>query len=815
MALRNVTLEMSLKPFKSMDETFVRQVCTQIFEQWAALAKHAEMVSVMLWTADGSEILDYRGAMDDEIEWARYIGGANPPKQPIANDPEGKALHSRWYYYMDNPPVIRYRDLRRIAAALKEIGRAKTGKPIRVGATFDPGPEFAKSSFKYERHPEGVLSQTMGEIQRGFYGCIAVLHGDERAYAGFPNGIPEGTTLGMFLGRQSQHFLADMGFDYLWLSNGFGFGTETWRVCGSLFDGERFHDEQIHELPKRVLGFWRDFRNECPEFLIETRGTNLPTGIDLSTDAVALKDIYQGKFNMVAPPNSPWAAMDGDFGLELAAYMSHIAMLPADHEHFPFRFYVHDPWWLNSPWLDRYARQSHDIYLPMSVARLTADNAVQCADAVEFLTIDNSLGEMPDICPNEVMPRILEGLHDQPDAPGPLVWVYPLSDYQQMVFESAGTLEEVFFGDWYIREAINQGLPLHTVVLSDYFIRHVEKETATYKNSVLVSIVPKQGSALAAAIKRWIQQGGDVLFYGPVRGGDPELLDMLNVQTAATLAGEMTLNIHRSADTLTNGQWPQQLHHRALLSGHGIHAVLRDPNDGATSLWASVEQNGQKRAYALTRQMPNGAHLGWVRGTNGSRAEKGMHFLKIDDPAAYFNTGMLARWLLRDFGYRLEKIKTDAATRGGMVTISRCRNAFYFSGYQPNLTVEERFAFPWGAPLLLDTETVLQDGTSSYRFERSWRYECRAFVQQCQGALSCLEVCSVEMGIRQRILVKGLQNATLRFFAEPGSEPHIRFLADPVWPFLTGHFLQAAPQETRWGCYYELQHLNGELLISW
>ena len=31
----------------------------------------------MLWTADGSEILDYRGRLDDRVEWARYIGHPN------------------------------------------------------------------------------------------------------------------------------------------------------------------------------------------------------------------------------------------------------------------------------------------------------------------------------------------------------------------------------------------------------------------------------------------------------------------------------------------------------------------------------------------------------------------------------------------------------------------------------------------------------------------------------------------------------------------------------------------------------------------
>ena len=74
---KTVNLEMSLKPFKRTDDEYIRGVCKNVFEQWRPLLKNRETVSVMLWTADGSEILDYSGDPDKEFEWCIYFGNAN------------------------------------------------------------------------------------------------------------------------------------------------------------------------------------------------------------------------------------------------------------------------------------------------------------------------------------------------------------------------------------------------------------------------------------------------------------------------------------------------------------------------------------------------------------------------------------------------------------------------------------------------------------------------------------------------------------------------------------------------------------------
>lgn len=78
---------------------------------------------------------------------------------------------------------------------------------------------------------------------------------------------------------------------------------------------------------------------------------------------------------MRRPVNSPWAALNFNTGVELAAWMSHVAEAPGGE--FPFRFYIHDPWFRNSPWLDRYGREPWDIYLPLSIGRLGASGKIE------------------------------------------------------------------------------------------------------------------------------------------------------------------------------------------------------------------------------------------------------------------------------------------------------------------------------------------------------------------------------------------------------------------------------------------------------
>src|SRR4051794_36698043 len=251
-AFRRVTLEVSLKPFSETSEAGIRRTAQEIFRSWAPLLHRCDASAVMLWAADGSEILDYTGRMNDEFNWAKYLGDANPPSPPPKNDLNRQGTHGRHWLYMENPPPMTYGTLRSITGALRETGQRMTGKPVQIGATFDPGGEFAVSDFKFHRHREIAKGTARGP--NTWVECTAKLNADTRAYAGYPNGIPEGTPIGAFLGRQSEHFLKDLGFDYIWFSNGFGFSLSPWDVTGPLFRGGEFDAKRARNCAANCSG---------------------------------------------------------------------------------------------------------------------------------------------------------------------------------------------------------------------------------------------------------------------------------------------------------------------------------------------------------------------------------------------------------------------------------------------------------------------------------------------------------------------------------------------------------------------------------
>ena len=164
-----VTLEVSLKPFKNTEETFIRKTCNGIFEQWKPLLKNRDEISIMLWVGDGSEILDYNGDLNSEFEWAYFIGTANLPLITKEEDP-ALSLHAKKRFYIDNPPKMTYEILKIIVRIFKEEGKKIFPQTIiRVGDTFDIGPEFALSDFKYNRHQE-----ILGTVK--FYGKYGTLN---------------------------------------------------------------------------------------------------------------------------------------------------------------------------------------------------------------------------------------------------------------------------------------------------------------------------------------------------------------------------------------------------------------------------------------------------------------------------------------------------------------------------------------------------------------------------------------------------------------------------------------------------------------
>lgn len=648
---RSVTLEMSLKPFKKVDDKSIQKVCSRVFEQWRPLIKNREVISIMMWTSDGSEILDYTGDMDKEFEWCYYLGTANLPL--VGDMPAETSLHQRKQLYMENPSVMTYRTLQKIITALKAEGKKQfPHATIRVGETFDIGPEFAFSDFKYHRHREACNGYGCDKF--GFVDATALLNGDDYPYAAFPDGLPDKTPMGTLLGAQANIFLKDMGFDYIWLSNGMGFCYEPWSPHGKIYDGQQFYPEKLADTREKVFLFWKLFRDACPEFPIETRGTNYSVGMDYASDGVPLYDIYNSGFNITPPPNSPWAAINDDVGIEVLGQLTRNCNLPG--KEYMFRYYIHDIWWMNSPWYDRYEGNPYDIYIPMALSRVDEEGKVQSPSILNILSIDNSMGDMPDACVNEPLPHILKAEKDIPDEPGPFVLVYPMKEYTTA--DDVGMLREMYFGDKFLKDAINQGFPLATAVSTDHFVKH---SPDIYRKAILVVPAAFENDAVKERLKEYAEAGGRVIVYGS---------------------------------------------RKAL------------------------------------------EHVGYP-----------CRKVDMEGPVSQLTEAMAG------YGYHIRFLKEEGSPLPSM-TLHRSDNALFFNVYNRDTTVEARFKFPLGAPVLNGFDTKLVDGYSTYRFPRSTHSECRVFVKQESGIVRAREMAPVNRKYRRKIRVSGLENATVCLFAE-------------------------------------------------
>lgn len=804
--MKNLHLEISLKPFYGLDSDATRAACRVALAPWSALLAETDSVSVMFWAADGSEILDYAGDLDAEFEWARFIGNGNAHVHPaIPSDPENKSLHARAYLYREDAKLISYRRFAEIIRAWRET-LAALGKTMRAVLPFDPGGEFAPSSFKYERHREVCLANTMGKAS--FVCCYGILDADTHRYAGFPEGIPQGTSMGSFLGRQFKLLARDLGLDAIWLSNGFGFGMETWRTVGPLFDGEKFLPGLAGETRDRILGFWRDFRRECPDLGIMTRGTNLGTGTDLASDATPLRDIYSGGFDVEPPPNSPWAALNGDFGLELVGYMGRISELPPGKSPF-FRFYIHDPWWLNSPWLDRYERQPHDIYLPLSVGRVTAEGRTDPAQSLSLLTLDDSYGKMPEVVPQEVTPHLLRAWRERPDAAGPLVWLHPFDELHDNLFNSNPAPERLFQSDWFAREVLNDGLPLNTVVSTRSWRALGERVREIFAGRVIVTPAPFDAAGEKLLLD-WAEAGGKLLVYGPLDRA-PRLRELLGLQAAAPVDGEVEVLAPPAAIDTIPLPPPARFRHQSVISAGGL---FESAAPGSSALVEGRCQ-GQTRALAARCDTAAGGAIEWLRGSLPMHFTKEDHLPQRDDPATTFPLSSLARHALARHGWSIAFAAQNHAQRRPVLSIHRQANGWFVSGYTPDTTVEFSLKTPFGTPLLLGMETWIRDGASGYRMPRGWRAECRVFVQQADGWLRHLEELPGQIGVTRRMWIHGLADAVVRFFPPTGSGPTTLWL-NPQWPFVAGESVPLRAIETPQGAMLETTRpVSGTALLSW
>ncbi len=799
--MKNITLEVSLKPF-DCDEGQIESICRQILVSWRPLLAHAETASVMFWTADGSEILDYKGKLDEPFEWCYFISTANPPIG-MDNATWGDFANRR---YRREPGKMTYGKLKYILDTMKRVGEELfPHKKLRMVETFDIGPEFAISDFKYNRHKE-ILGGNGEGIRTMFVDSTSVLHGDSYPYAAYPCGIPEGTPFATFLGKQANAFLRDMGFEALWLSNGMGFSVDPWQTEGDIFRDGIFHGERLGEAKDDVIRFWKLLREAMPDIRVETRGTNMSLGIDYSTDGVPLYALYKGDLNFLPPCNSPWAALDGNYGLELMGHLSRNAVVPNDQDYL-FRFYVHDPWFKNSPWYDRYEGRPMDIYPPMALSRIDEKGETRAANHMNLLSIDNSYGTMPEACVVEPIPHLIRAMREAPDAPAPFVWLYPAREYCEA--HDNDRLRGMFGNDWLMCDAINHSFPLSGVISTDSFDKI---DFGILTDSVLVSPIPYAGSAWEKRIFDYIDAGGKLMLAGALSFASEALKSRLGVRVTGNKRLSVTLPSSALLDHTLKGQYAREL--------------IQDPVAGHPC-FDTENADGQNEDLLLSEE---GVLLGkgkgnvyWMCGAETAEYRSGKAHLISHAESVRASGGSLLRHGAKYFGWDISLAVKDPESKTPLtlaprIMIHRHDGGFYYSTVNRDTTVDIYLSTPYGAPLLMGYETVFENGKTCYRLPRAERLECRVFVEktgdEVVSARETLPSFAASKSARRCIEVKWLKDATLRIFPERYALDRLFAIeyADEGWK-LSRDSRQGKLDFRREGDSYIATHVTGRLVI--
>ena len=174
----------------------------------------------------------------------------------------------------------------------------------------------------------------------------------------------------------------------------------------------------------------------------------------------------------------------------------------------------------------------------------------------------------------------------------------------------------------------------------------------------------------------------------------------------------------------------------------------------------------------------------------------------------------MMRLVLSRIGYSLLYNKKSDDIRNPVNCISRNKNAFWFSGYVPNLTVEQRFLFPQGAPIMTGWETEIRQGYATYRFPKAFFEECRVFVEQEKGIISCFEIPN-RYKAQRRIQINGLEQAVVRIYAPvPLLPANFQAFLNTNYPFKTGK-IEPVVKTSPSGDFFEFQDISGQLVVSW
>ncbi len=124
----------------------------------------------------------------------------------------------------------------------------------------------------------------------------------------------------------------------------------------------------------------------------------------------------------------------------------------------------------------------------------------------------------------------------------------------------------------------------------------------------------------------------------------------------------------------------------------------------------------------------------WLRGTN-SVDHPGWTPLPQHDRNSYYRGDELLLTALEKLGFYIRFCRQSENSSAPVLTLHRHNNAFIYSGYAADTTVETEMYTALGIPVLAGGEVLIRNGKGRYRFARFERRECRVFVEHATGEI--------------------------------------------------------------------------------
>ena len=286
-----------------------------------------------------------------------------------------------------------------------------------------------------------------------------------------------------------------------------------------------------------------------------------------------------------------------------------------------------------------------------------------------------------------------------------MVLVYPMREYTTTGDDQM--LREMYFGDVFVKEAINNGFPLATVVSTDNYMKHSDE---LYSECILVVPAALENDAVKAKLANYARSGGKIITYGS----------------------------KKALETVPYG------------------CVKADIDGPVKQLLDAFEQ----------------------------------------------------------YGYSIRYNKADEESLLPTATLHRSDNAMIFNVYNRDTTVEARYKFPLGAPVINGYNTLLVDGYATYHFPRSVHGECRVFVKQDSGVVRAREMTPANRKYRRRIKVSGLKNAEVCLFPESyciESASAADFEYSDATPVLKRD--SELVHDPEYGSYIRVKNVSGDLYL--